>query len=107
MLLAVVTLAACQTETRDALEPGLFDPGLVEKQRAECTLDGGRWSSSQETGRSICFRTPPDANQSCQASTDCQGMCLARSRTCAPVVPFFGCHEVLNARGAIQTLCIE
>jgi hypothetical protein len=34
-------------------------------------------------------------------------MCLARSGTCAPIMPLFGCNEVLDKQGRRVTLCIE
>jgi len=104
---AALVLTACQTETDEPVEPGIFDPGLVDRQRTQCETDGGRWGAGARSGQLVCYMTPDDANQSCSSSADCESLCLARSRTCAPVTPFFGCHEVLNSRGAKQTLCID
>jgi len=107
ILAGLILLAGCQEDAPPALEPGALEPGLVDAQRAACEAEGARWVSSEATGRSVCLRTPADANDSCATSADCEGVCLARSRSCAPVVPLFGCHEVINARGARQTLCLE
>ena len=106
-LIAVIVVSACQSDAPEEVAPGTFDPGLVERQRAQCEESGGRWGSGGQEGRLVCFLVTPDANASCNSASDCEGLCLARSRTCSPVTPFFGCHEVLNGRGAAQTLCIE
>ena len=54
-----------------------------------------------------CIRTTRDAGKSCDSKTDCEGECLARSRTCSPIKPLFGCNPVLMDTGAEVTLCIE
>lgn len=105
--LMALALAACQVDEAEPVAPGTFDPGLAERQRSLCEADGGRWGSGGKSGALVCYRTAPDAGQSCRADGDCAGLCLARSRTCAPVTPFFGCHEVLNSEGVPQTLCID
>lgn len=105
--LLAVTLAACQTDAPEPVAPGTFDPGLADRQRAACEADGGRWGAGGKSGALVCYRPAPDAGQSCRADGDCTGFCLARSRTCAPVTPFFGCNEVLNSAGVPQTICID
>jgi hypothetical protein len=102
-----LALAACQVDEPDTVAPGTFDPGLSERQRSLCEADGGRWGAGGTAGSMVCYRPTRDANQSCRADGDCEGLCLARSRTCTPVTPFFGCHEVLNSEGVPQTLCID
>ncbi|SEN68133.1 hypothetical protein SAMN04488011_105239 [Palleronia pelagia] len=69
-----------------------------------CTEDGGRWGRAGESGF-ICYRTPRDANKSCTRESDCLGACLARSRTCAPITPLLGCHEILTDSGTRATEC--
>jgi hypothetical protein len=59
---------------------------------------GGLWA---------CIRTTRDGGRTCATATACEGECLARSRTCAPFEPLFGCHEVLDQAGRPQTLCRE
>ena len=39
--------------------------------------------------------------------TDCDGMCLARSRTCSPIKPLFGCQDVLADNGTVGTVCVD
>jgi hypothetical protein len=109
LLLGVMTLAlaACQEDPPATVAPGTFDPNLATRLKAECEADGGRWGVGGSGGGFVCYRTTRDANQSCSADGDCEGLCLARSRTCAPVTPFFGCNEVLNSQGVPQMLCID
>jgi len=102
-----LALTACQVDEPESVSPGTFDPGLSERQRSLCEADGGRWGAGGTAGSMVCYRETRDANRSCLADGDCAGLCLARSRTCTPVTPFFGCHEVLNSEGVAQTLCID
>jgi len=101
-------LSACQHQ---ALNPdfGLagYDPNLIENQRALCLENGGRFGRGGVSGSFACYQNTRDAGQSCSAGSDCQGLCLARSRTCAPVTPLFGCQQVLTNSGVQATLCIE
>ncbi|MBD3765388.1 MAG: hypothetical protein IE927_11870, partial [Rhodobacterales bacterium] len=54
-----------------------------------------------------CVRPTRDAGRACTRQTQCQGYCLARSGTCAPFAPLFGCHDVLQADGRRVTLCLD
>jgi hypothetical protein len=52
--------------------------------------------------------TPKDAGKSCSTSSECStGNCLARSQSCSPIEPLFGCNELLDAEGRRVTLCVE
>ncbi|MBJ3763436.1 hypothetical protein ILP92_11835 [Maribius pontilimi] len=70
----------------------------------KCVADGGRWARAGEVGY-VCYQTPRDANKFCRSSDDCEGACLAKSRTCAPITPLMGCHEILNRSGTRSTQC--
>ena len=48
-----------------------------------------------------------DGGKSCKRERDCEGLCLARSRTCAPIQPLFGCNDILQDNGVMVTLCID
>lgn len=104
----LTALAACQKEVEPP-NTGLagYDPNLINNQRAICEEKGGRFGAGGFTGSFACYLETKDANKRCTASSDCEGLCLARSGTCSPVTPFFGCHEVLGRLGAPSTLCIE
>jgi hypothetical protein len=104
--LAIVLLAltACREET-GALPPA--GESKVAAQQAACVEDGGRWGESGRPGIFVCYRPTRDANTACTKDGDCQGFCLARSRTCAPVTPLYGCNDVLGATGARSTVCVQ
>ncbi len=102
-----VLLAGCQEDGSDADSTDADIPSALAPQRAACEKDGGRWGKVPGRDAFVCYRITRDANQPCQSERDCEGLCLARSRTCAPQTPFFGCHEVLSSSGVRQTLCTE
>jgi hypothetical protein len=95
-------------------EDGGEDPAAAEapaprsEAQIACERRGGTWSRviPGSEARACVFRTR-DNGRRCEAGTDCQGECLARSGTCAPVTPLFGCHEILDDTGRRMTQCIE
>jgi hypothetical protein len=111
VLIAVLLLAACGTDLLPGDTPtppqgtSAATPG--DLQRIACERRGGRLTPGPGQGSLICAITPRDAGRSCTRSTDCEGECLARSRTCAPVVPLRGCHDVLDSSGRSTRLCLE
>ncbi|PTQ72691.1 lipoprotein [Celeribacter persicus] len=109
--LAALTLAACQSDTpEDAPGYGLagYDPKAAETGKAACDARGGDFRAAGLGGFMTCFTTPKDAGKSCSKSTDCSSnMCLARSRTCAPITPLFGCNDLLDAEGRQVSLCVD
>ncbi len=105
-LLAIV-LVACEDETSDTPETQSIFPDIMAERRAACERSGGRWGPAGNKTIFVCFRNLPDANQTCSNENDCQGFCLARSRTCSPIEPFYGCHQVLSRGGLPQTVCVE
>ena len=107
VLVSSVLLAGCQEGDTDTVAADPSIPAALAPQRAACEKDGGRWGKVPNRDTFTCFRITEDANKPCKNANDCEGLCLARSRTCAPQVPLFGCHEVLSASGVRQTLCIE
>jgi len=72
--------------------------------RAACLKRGGIFGKA-ETGAYACISRTGDSNKSCTASTQCEGACLARSRSCSPVTPLLGCHEILTNNGSRATIC--
>lgn len=107
VLVLSVLLAGCQEGDSDAADADTTIPDILAPQRAACERDGGRWGSVPNRDAFVCYYITRDANQLCRSKRDCEGLCLARSRTCAPQTPFFGCHEVLTNNGTRQTQCIE
>lgn len=109
VLVASVLLAGCQEDglTASGSDTDVTAPAILSPQQTACQRDGGRWGRVPGRDAFVCYQTTSDANQFCSTKRDCEGVCLARSRTCAPQTPLFGCHEVINASGLRQTLCIE
>lgn len=106
--LAVGLLAACFPEKDEiTVDNALATTDRFASAKAACEADGGRWGQGGAAQQFVCYRNTPDANTSCTAESDCTTLCLARSRTCAPVQPFFGCHEVLTDSGYQATICID
>ena len=107
-LAMLASLSFCQAPPpeRDTGLPN-YDPQLVENERAACEDRGGRFAKGGLAGRFVCFEETRDAGQTCAAATDCEAVCLARSRTCSPIKPFFGCQDVLTSAGARTTLCVD
>lgn len=82
-------------------------PVAMDGAAQACTRSGGRFAAQGGGGAFACVRTPRDAGDSCRTGADCEGACLARSMTCAPVVPLFGCHEVVTASALRVTECLQ
>ena len=59
------------------------------------------------TGVFACVHPTRDAGRRCDAASDCEGLCLARSGTCAPLAPLYGCQDVYTLPGRRETLCTE
>ncbi len=120
--LATPGAAVTATGPRPKPRPGA-DVGAVEPTEAEvappepppvaktaeqlaCEKKGGKWSSVGKTGKT-CVKQTRDAGKQCTKAGDCDGYCLARSRSCAPVTPLFGCNEVLQDNGRQVTVCLD
>lgn len=88
--------------------PAAAAPPLPPKSEAQlaCERKKGVWSSAGNQAKACVFRTR-DGGDTCRAETDCDGLCLARSGTCAPLKPLFGCNDILDSMGRKVTLCID
>lgn len=105
-LLGLVLLAAaCREQVEEGPPP--VGPELVEQQRALCEKTGGRFAQGGRGSGLVCYRDTDDNGKQCSKKSDCEGECLARSGTCSPVTPLFGCNEVLTEDGARTTLCVD
>jgi hypothetical protein len=85
-----------------------INPALQTPEALACVRKGGRYLTVG--GSSIaraCVRPTRDGGDRCERGTQCDGECLARTGTCAPVTPLFGCTEVFQDNGNRVTLCIE
>lgn len=76
-------------------------------EQLACEAKGGIWSATGASPLRTCLQPTRDAGKSCRKQSDCDGLCLARSRTCAPVKPLFGCNPILQEDGTEATLCID
>jgi hypothetical protein len=82
---------------------------VEEKPREQilCEKRGGSWDNAGKPGTKACIKRTRDAGKACRKQSDCESVCLARSRTCAPIKPLFGCNEILQDDGRRVTLCID
>lgn len=103
---AAVPAPVGETDPADPVQAA--EPAVV-KSRAQvaCERRGGTWSRIGDSDSRACVRRTRDAGKECRRDSDCQGACLARSRTCAPIDPLFGCNDVLQDNGMRVTLCVE
>ena len=108
VVLALIALVGCKQEP-PKLDSGLkgYDPDLIETERAACAERGGRFGQGGFAGSFLCYEETRDANKACRRESDCEGLCLARSRSCAPIKPLFGCNEILTEAGFPATVCID
>ena len=72
-----------------------------------CEKHGSVWGVAGKSGGKTCITRTRDSGKECRRESDCEGLCLARSRTCAPVKPLFGCNDILQDDGREVTLCID
>jgi hypothetical protein len=102
-VLMALSVAACEPKAPPPL------PAVGEKrialETAACESQGGELSIFG--GLSQCRLRPTDGGKSCQTGRDCEGDCLARSMTCAPISPLSGCNEIVTDTGARVTECVE
>lgn len=84
-------------------------PPLAQKSASQIACEKGKgvWTLTASGSAAFCQKPTRDGGKSCLASTDCEGYCLARSQTCAPVTPLFGCQDILNEHGRMLTQCID
>lgn len=99
---------AAPPETADPLAAEPVAPAVIKSpSHIACERRGGRWSVAGGGAAAFCQTPTRDGGKSCRASTDCTGYCLEKSRTCAPVTPMLGCHDILNEAGRMLTECIN
>ena len=79
----------------------------ITKEQIKCEKQGGKWGKAGRSNGKACVKPVRDGGKQCRKESDCDSVCLARSRTCAPVKPLFGCNEILQDDGRRVTLCID
>lgn len=106
---ALTTLGSAATPAEPAQSNAPVRPpetAMMALQRTTCERGGGRFLP-RGTGVYACIFPTSDAGQPCDAAADCEGACLARSRSCAPIQPLFGCQEVFTLPGRREILCTD
>jgi hypothetical protein len=88
------------------IEPVVEEPP-TSPDGVACVKRGDLWVHAGKSIAFTCVKKTRDSGKQCRKSTDCIGSCLARSMTCAPYDPLFGCNEILQDDGSRVTLCIE
>ena len=102
-------LAACQpgAGVRSGQKLPLVGEALMDEYHKSCLRTGGSYVRHADAKSFVCEDVPSDAGKFCTKASDCESACLARSHSCAPVKPLFGCNEVLDAGGLAVTECVE
>jgi hypothetical protein len=92
-----------------APKPDLAATPVTPKSEMQlaCEKKGGTWFKIGNGGKRACVRQTKDAGKRCERESQCDSVCLARSNTCAPFKPMYGCNEILQDNGARVTLCLE
>ncbi|MBL4927753.1 hypothetical protein [Fuscibacter oryzae] len=83
------------------------EPPPSSPEEAACRKKGGQWAKVGKGAGQTCVQRTRDAGKECKKASQCEGLCLARSGTCAPIAPLFGCNEILQNDGSRVTLCID
>ena len=88
-------------------EPEAPPPPPQTPEEIACAKTGGVLSAAGDSGAKACVKRTRDSGKSCTRENQCEGLCLARSGTCAPIAPMFGCNDIFQDDGRQVTLCIE
>jgi hypothetical protein len=113
--------AALPTATTDAdpaaaeVEPGPAPKADLEatpvtpksEMQLACEKKKGKWSRIGKGDFRACVFRTRDGGKRCEKESQCEGVCLARSGTCSPIKPLYGCNEILQDDGRRVTLCLE
>ena len=97
-------------ETEALLEAAAAPPPpapLKSASQIACEKKGGRFAKAGNSTTFVCVRETRDGGKACRRETDCEGLCLARSRSCSPITPVLGCQEILTQDGLRVTQCVE
>lgn len=114
---AVKTPAQAPETTETATDPASADPFAKSEteethvpsspEEAKCLKSGGVWATAGKGSAMACVKPTRDAGKACTKQSQCEGFCLARSGTCAPITPMFGCNDILQDDGRRVTLCLD
>jgi len=104
---ASATETATEAKPETAAAPPPTAAPVPSPEETRCLKHGGTWASTGASGAKACVRPTGDAGKSCSKQSQCEGSCLARSRSCAPITPLFGCNAILQDDGREVTLCLD
>lgn len=109
---AAVTEAAAEpveAATEPAPQPDLAETPVTPKseQQLACEKRKGRWAKIGSDSKRACVFQTRDAGKRCEKESQCDSVCLARSGTCAPFKPMYGCNDILQDNGMRVTLCLD
>jgi hypothetical protein len=92
-----------------APQPDMAETPVTPKSEMQlaCEKRGGTWFRVGKGEKRACVRQTKDAGKRCDRESQCDSVCLARSGTCAPFKPMYGCNDILQDNGARVTLCLE
>lgn len=92
-----------------APQPDLAATPVTPKseQQLACEKRKGRWAKVGAGDKRACVFQTRDSGKRCEKESQCDSVCLARSGTCAPFKPMYGCNEILQDNGMRVTLCLD
>lgn len=104
-------LAEEPLEQKPAPEPAAPAPEPEPKPaptaaQLSCEKGGGTFAKTT-AGVFVCAQLTGEGQKTCAGPQDCQGECLARSRTCAPMTPLVGCHDLITRSGGVANVCLN
>jgi hypothetical protein len=101
--------AADEEEAEPAPKADLAETPVTPKSEMQlaCEKKKGKWSKIGKGNLRVCVFQTRDAGKRCEKESQCEGVCLARSGTCSPIKPLYGCNEILQDDGRRVTLCLE
>ncbi|MFZ1513605.1 MAG: hypothetical protein WAT35_18385 [Tabrizicola sp.] len=108
--------AAPTPETAPTAKPGSPAPKAdleatpvtpKSEMQLACEKKHGRWSGIGKGDARACIFQTRDGGKQCDRESQCEGVCLARSGTCSPFKPLYGCNDILQDNGARVRLCLD
>ena len=100
---AAAVVPAAEIVPAEAVIPAV----LKSPEQLRCERRDGTWARAGKSEARTCVKQTRDGGKQCSKGTQCEGLCLARSGTCAPFAPLFGCNEIFEDDGRRMTLCID
>lgn len=103
------TVSDNKTDTLAIGKPASSLPVVKAKSPSQiaCEESGGNFVPFGQSGAMTCQTPTRDGGKQCRRESDCYGVCLARSNTCAPAKPMLGCQAILQNDGRRVDLCID